>query len=107
MAHQGMKAEAQPGRGEVRPNQTLHLTRPAWRLSCREYAVPVTAEERRRIEAQGRDAELAGRRLWRGQGPWWARRCRPTARQSRSWPPDDNLDDSPLTMANGLYSTLT
>jgi hypothetical protein len=33
-----MKAEAQPGRGEVRPGQTLHLNRPAWRLFCREYA---------------------------------------------------------------------
>jgi hypothetical protein len=54
---------------------------------------PVTAEERRRIEAQGWDAVLAGQRLWRGQGPWWARRCRPTARQSRSWPPNDNLDE--------------
>jgi hypothetical protein len=33
-----MKAEAKAGRGEVRPNQTIHLTRPAWRFFGREYA---------------------------------------------------------------------
>jgi lysine-N-methylase len=45
---------------------------------CREYAVPVTDEERRRIEAQGwdQDRDLAGRRLWKRSGPWWKRRYR-------------------------------
>jgi len=43
---------------------------------CREYTVPVTAEERRRIETQGweREADLAGARLFSSKGPWWARR---------------------------------
>jgi lysine-N-methylase len=45
---------------------------------CREYDVPVTAEERRRIEAQGwvNDPELRGQRLFRGKGLWWRRRYR-------------------------------
>jgi lysine-N-methylase len=45
---------------------------------CREYNVPVTAEERRRIVAQGwdKDPALAGQRLFIGHGPWWARRYR-------------------------------
>jgi lysine-N-methylase len=45
---------------------------------CREYAVPVTEAERRRIEAQGwdKDAELAGQRFWKRHGPWWGRRYR-------------------------------
>jgi lysine-N-methylase len=43
---------------------------------CREYVVTVTAEERRRIEAQGwdQDPEFAGVRLFIRSGPPWARR---------------------------------
>jgi lysine-N-methylase len=43
---------------------------------CREYQVPVTQEERRRIESQGwhKELGLAARRLFAGKGPPWARR---------------------------------
>jgi lysine-N-methylase len=45
---------------------------------CREYNVPVSAEERRRIEAQGweADPDFAGLPLFVRYGPWWARRYR-------------------------------
>jgi lysine-N-methylase len=43
---------------------------------CYQYQAPVTEEEQRRIESQGWDKEpdLAGKRLFTAQGPWWARR---------------------------------
>ncbi len=43
---------------------------------CQEYLVTVSDEERRRIEAQdwNDDALLAGRKIFRRTGPWWARR---------------------------------
>lgn len=45
---------------------------------CREYQVPVTGEERRRISAQGwdRDPELVGVALFERKGRWWSRRYR-------------------------------
>jgi lysine-N-methylase len=45
---------------------------------CREYHISVTAEERQRIESQGwaTDAAVAGRPLFVGSGPPWARRYR-------------------------------
>ncbi len=43
---------------------------------CKEYIVPVSEEERERIEAQGweNDPELKGVKLFRNAGPPWARR---------------------------------
>jgi lysine-N-methylase len=43
---------------------------------CQEYAVTVSDEERRRIEAQGwaNDPEIGGRPLFVKSGPYWARR---------------------------------
>src|SRR6516162_6903964 len=43
---------------------------------CKEYQVPVTDEERRRLEDQGwaSDPEIGGRPLFKKRGPWWSRR---------------------------------
>jgi lysine-N-methylase len=45
---------------------------------CTDYWVPVSDEERRRIEQQGwdQDAALAGKQLFVKYGPWWRRKYR-------------------------------
>jgi len=53
---------------------------------CKEYLVTVTDEERARIEAQGweKDAQIAGRPLFKKSGPWWHRRYHLNSREDGS-----------------------
>jgi lysine-N-methylase len=50
---------------------------------CHDYQVPLTDEERRRIESQGwhKEPEFAGRPLFARLGPWWSPRYRLAQRE--------------------------